>query len=97
MSSCITLKESNKTITNNAEPAETFNTFFSKIVPSLNIDKNLGDKITNSNITDPIFCGIQKYEKYPSFLKIKEMMGTNNLSFSFKFIDKKKIYNELQN
>ena len=96
MSSCITLKESNKTITNNAEPAETFNTFFSKIVPSLNIDKNLGDKITNPNITDPIFCGIQKYEKYPSFLKIKEMMGTNNLSFSFKFIDRKKIFNELQ-
>ena len=25
---CITLKESNKTITNNVEPAETFNTFF---------------------------------------------------------------------
>ena len=24
------------------------------------------------------------------------MMGTNNLSFSFKFIDRKKIFNELQ-
>ena len=33
---CITLKESNKTITNNVELAETFNTFFSKIVPNLN-------------------------------------------------------------
>ena len=28
---CITLKESNKTVTNNAELAETYNTFFSKI------------------------------------------------------------------
>ena len=85
---CITLKESNKTITYNAELAEAFNTFFSKIVPNLNIDSNLGDNITNPNITDQVFCLIPKYEKHPSFLKIKEMMGTSNLSFSFKFIDR---------
>ena len=54
------------------------------------------DNITNPNITDPVFCAIQKYEKHPSILKIKEMMGTNNLSFFFKFIDRKKIFNELQ-
>ena len=72
MSSCITLKESNKTITNNAEPAETFNTFFSKIVPSLNIDSNLGDNITNPNITDPVFCAIQKYEKTQVFSKLRK-------------------------
>ena len=53
---CITLKESNKRITNNAELAETFNTFFIQIVPNLNIDSNLGDNITNPNITDPVFC-----------------------------------------
>ena len=35
---CITLKKINKTITNNVELAETFNTFFSKILPSLNIN-----------------------------------------------------------
>ena len=94
MSSCITLKESNKTITNNVELAETFNTFFSRNVPSLN---NLGDNITNPNITDPVSCAVQRYEKDPSILKIKEIIGTNNLSFSFKFIDRKKIFNELQN
>ena len=33
----ITLKESNKTITNNVELAETYNTFFSKIIHNLNI------------------------------------------------------------
>ena len=44
---CITLKESNKTITNNVELAQTFNKFLSKIVPNLNIDNNLGDNITN--------------------------------------------------
>ena len=52
---CITLKESNKTITNNVELAWTFNTFFSEIVPNLNIDNNLEDNITNLNITDPVF------------------------------------------
>ena len=57
---CITLKESNKTITNNEELAETFSTFFSKIVPNLNIDNNLRDNITNPHITDPVFCAIQK-------------------------------------
>ena len=97
MSSCITLKERNKTITNNVELDETFNTFFGKIVPSLDIDNNLGDNITNPNITDPVFCAIQKYEKHPSIIKIKEMMSTSNLSFSFKFIDRKKMFNELRN
>ena len=70
--------------------------FFSKIVPNLNIVNNLGGNITNPNITEPAFCAMQKYEKHPSILKIKEMMDTNNLLFSFKFIDRKKIFNELQ-
>ena len=39
---------------------------------------------------------MQKYEKQPSILKIKEMMGTNSLLFSFKVIDRKKIFHELQ-
>ena len=93
---CITIKESNKAVTNIAELAETFNLFFSKIIPNLNIDSNLGDNITNPSITDPVFCAIQKYEKHPRILKIKEMMSTNNLSFSFKCIDRKKIFIELQ-
>ena len=56
------IKETNK-ITNHVELAETFNTFFSKIVPNLNIDNNLGENIIKPNITDPVFCVIQKYEK----------------------------------
>ena len=94
---CITLKESKKTITNNEELAETFNTFFSKVVPNLNIDNNLGHNITNPHIiTDPVVCEIQKYENHPSILKIKKMMGKKNLSFSFKFINRKKVFHELQ-
>ena len=72
---CITLKESNKTTTNNEELTETFDTFFGKTVPSLNTDNNLGDNITNPHITDPVFCAIQKYENHPRILKIEEMMG----------------------
>ena len=44
---CITLKESKKTIANNEKLAETYNTFFSKIVPNLILDNNLGDNTTN--------------------------------------------------
>ena len=66
------------------------------MVPNLNIDNNLEDNKTNPNITDPVFCAIQKYEKHPSILKIKEMMGTSTLSFLFKLIVRKKIFNELQ-
>ena len=44
---CVTLKESKKTIANNEKLAETFNTFFSKIVPNLILDNNLGDNTTN--------------------------------------------------
>ena len=85
------IKKSNKTMTNNVELAETINTFFSKMAPNLNIDNNLGDNINNPNITDSVFCAIQKYEKYPSIFKIKEMMGTNNLSFSFIFKELQKL------
>ena len=60
------------------------------------IDNNLGDNITNPNITDTVFCAIQKYERHLSILKIKVVMGTSNLSFSFKLIHRKKIFNELQ-
>ena len=56
---CITLKKSNETITNNDELADTFNTHFSKIVPKSNLGNNLGDNITNPNITNP-FLSNQK-------------------------------------
>ena len=65
---CITLKESNKTITNNEELAETFNKFFSKIVPNLNLDNNLGDNITNPNITDPFSVQSESMKITQTFL-----------------------------
>ena len=68
----ITLKESNKTITNNEELAETFNILFREIVPNLNLDNNFEDNVTNSNIADTLFSTIKKYENYQSILKTKK-------------------------
>ena len=87
---CITLKENDKTITNNKGLAETFNTFFSKIVPNLNIYNNLGDDITNPNITDPVFCSIKKYENHPSILKIKKIMGKKTYHFPLNLLIERK-------
>ena len=89
----IALRKSNKTITDNEELAETFNAFLSNIVLTFNI--NLRDNMTNPNIINPVFCAIKNYENHPRILKIKVMMGKTNLSFSFKFIDRKKIFKEL--
>ena len=58
-----TLKESNQTIRNNEELAETFNTFLSKIVPNFKIDNYLVDNITNPHISDPVFCTFSKLRK----------------------------------
>ena len=38
---------------------------------------------------------IKKYEKDPSFIKIKEKMKNKNMSFSFSFITKETILNKL--
>ena len=68
----ITLKESNKKIINNEELAETFNILFREIVPNLNLDNNLEDNVTNSNIADTLFSTIKKYENHQSILKTKK-------------------------
>ena len=67
-----------------------FNTFFSKIVPNLKIDNNLGDNITNPHITDPVFCAIKMYENHTSILKIKEMMGKKNYHFPLNLLIERK-------
>ena len=65
------IKKNNKTNANNEELTGTFNAFFSNMVPNLNIDNNLRDDITNPNITDPVFCTIEKHENHSNIVKIK--------------------------
>ena len=93
----ITLNNNNKTISNNAELAETFNKHFSKLVESLDIDKTLASNIASSDITDPVFNAIKKYENHPSIKKIKHFMSGKDLKFSFIFETKNKILAEIHN
>lgn len=62
----ITLKENDKPVTSNKELAATFDKPFSYIVPNLSLHSNLGNNITNPNITDPVFYAIKNYENHPS-------------------------------
>ena len=95
-SGAIILKDTNRTITNNHELAETFNNFFSNITQNLKIDSNLVKITGNLTISNPISKEIKKYEKYPSIIEIKEKMKNKNMSFSFSFVTKETILNELR-
>ena len=86
----MTLKESNKMITNNEEVAERFDLFFSNIVPYLNIDNDLCDKKVSPNSTDPVFGAIKKYGNRPSIFKIKEITGKNTYHFPFNLLIERK-------
>ena len=93
---CIKLKENDEPVKNNEGLTNTFNKFFNNIIQNLDIDTNLGGNITNPNITDPVFYALKNYEHHSSILRIKEIMSEKNLSCSFKFIDRKKVFNELR-
>ena len=79
------------------ELAETFNKHFSKLVESLDIDKTLASNIASSDITDPVFNTIKKYENHPSIKKTKHFMNGKDLKFSFIFETKNKILAEIHN
>ena len=91
----IILINNNKTISHNEELAETFNKHFSKLMESLDIDQFLANNIASSDITDPVFNAIKKYESHPSMKKIKHFMGGEDLKFSFIFETKNKILAEI--
>ena len=91
------MNNSNKTISNNEELAEIFNKHFSKIVENLDIDETLASNIASSDITDPVFNAIKKYEDHPSIKKIKLFMSGKDLKFSFNFETKNKILAEIHN
>ena len=93
----IILNNSNKTISNNEELAVTFNKHFSKLVESLHIDKTLASNIASSDITDPAFNAIKKYENHPSTKTIKHFASGKDLKFSFIFETKNKILAEIHN
>ena len=70
---------------------------FSKIVKNLDIDKTLVSNIASSDITNPAFYAIKKYEDHPSIKKIKHFKRGKDLQFQFNFETKNKILAEIHN
>ena len=91
------MNNNNKTISNNEELEEIFNKHFSKIVENLDIDEALASNIASSDIANPVFNAIKKYEDHPSIKQIKHFMSGKNLQFSFSFQTKNKILAEIRN
>ena len=91
------MNNNNKTISNNEELAEIFNKHFGELVENLDIDKTLASNMASSNITDPVFNVIKKYEYHPSIKTIKHVMGGRDLKFLFTFETKNKILAEIHN
>ena len=98
----ITLVENNKIVPEDDKVAEILNSFFSNAVKDLNIDYYehfsfddyfLGQSVENNDL---ILRGIEKYEKHPSILKIKELTPTNSC-FSFNPTDLKSVIKEIAN
>ena len=63
------MNNSDKIISNNEELAGIFNKHFSKIVENVDIDETLDSNIASSDITDPVFNAIKRFEDHPSTKK----------------------------
>ena len=64
------MNNSNKNISNDEELAEICNNYFSKLVEYLDMDETLASNIANSDINDPVFNAIKKYEDHPNIKKL---------------------------
>ena len=98
----ITLVENDIIITEDKKVAEIFNSFFSNAVKNLNIDRYEHFSFDeyflckDTENEDPILRAIEKYEKHPSILKIKETTPENS-HFSFTPTDLKSVTKEIGN
>ena len=61
------------------------------------MDETLASNIANSDINDPVFNAIKKYEDHPNIKKIKHFMSGKDLQFSLSFETKNKILAEIHN
>ena len=81
----ITLVENKKIISDDKQIADIFNNFFSNAVKSLNIDyfEHFSWDCVFSQNEDPVIKAIEKYNKHPSIIKIKENYPQDT-TFSFE-------------
>ena len=92
---CATLKESTETITNNEELAETFNTYFSKIVPNFSIDNNLGDNKTSPILLIQFSVQSKSMKITQAFSKLRKWWVKKTYHFPLNLLIERK-FNELQ-
>ena len=98
----ITLIENNKIVPEDDKVAEILNSFFSSAVKDLNIDYyehfSFDDYFLckDAENGDLVLRAIEKYEKHPSILKIREIKATNS-SFSFQPTDLNSVIKEIAN
>ena len=90
----ITLVKDNDIISEDAQVAETLNSFFENAVKSLNIKENEYLINPTGNKDNPIDNAIEKFESHPSILKIKEMVTP--VTFSFSEVMLSEVEQELQ-
>ena len=91
------MNDENNIISENKEIAEIFNDFFSTAATNLEIDKSEIYITEFTDINDPIFKAIKKYEMHPSIKKISEFISITE-KFNFSSIscdDMKCIVNDL--
>ena len=87
----INLVKDNKIITKDQEVADTLNSFLKNAVPNLGINEDTGFTQTTEGIIDPIDAAIHKFEKHPSILKIKEVVGDTENMLNFSDTEQKEI------
>ena len=92
----ITLVDNNKIISDDSIVVDTFNTYFSDAVKSLNINIKPEFIQQTDSINDPIYKAIEKYKKHPSILKIIEA-NLKNPAFDFNHTTKQEIKDIIEN
>ena len=90
MSEKISLIEDDKILSNDAEVAECFNTYFTNIIDSLDIAptfKVVHEVAGDNTIEQLTTMAIQKYNTHPSIIAIKQKYGTNRDKFKFSHVN----------
>ena len=90
----ITLIEQNEIISEELETAKILNNYFNKVVENLNIESDVTLLQNKDQIDDPVLSAINKYEKHPSILRIKNNMKDKN-QFSFTYINSEDFESEI--
>ena len=92
----ITLIENDRIVTDDLEIANIFNDYFSNIVTNLEINKDQNNLTDPGIRSDPLTSVIEKYNRHPSILSIRNVMAQSEEKvFEFSFVSKSEISDEL--